>query len=281
MGIAENVGHKMTWLIYCDATSKLIERSEVRSALTPSLRNLQLDPLKFDQSPTSDVVYIKDKKNGEMKKKKQKTEGPTESPPEKLNGEQSQDSTEQTDSDWSEDLFERVMIPLLDENKEPKLDLDGEPIMVMAPHPDDLKGKTFLTNPDLEDENGRSVRKRLRIIEQLDKHEKDRNKHDALMKFRVINDRNKEEDIMTYNDILNHIERDNAEEDGTYWKFRDILAHEHTPKGHKNRNGSEWNIQMQWENGEITWEPLSVIGVDAPVDCALYAKKNQLLGLKG
>ena len=37
MGIAENVGHKMTWLIYCDATNKLIERSEVRSALTSNL----------------------------------------------------------------------------------------------------------------------------------------------------------------------------------------------------------------------------------------------------
>jgi hypothetical protein len=36
---------------------------------------------------------------------------------------------------------------------------------------------------------------------------------------------------------------------------------------------------IEWENGEITSEPLAVIAADDPVTCALYAKENDLLEL--
>ena len=36
--------------------------------------------------------------------------------------------------------------------------------------------------------------------------------------------------------------------------------------------GSNWNVQIQWETGEIAFEPLSVIAVDDPITCAAYAK---------
>jgi hypothetical protein len=36
---------------------------------------------------------------------------------------------------------------------------------------------------------------------------------------------------------------------------------------------------VEWENGEITSEPLAVIAADDPVTCALYAKENDLLEL--
>ena len=38
---------------------------------------------------------------------------------------------------------------------------------------------------------------------------------------------------------------------------------------------------IEWENGEITSEPLSLIAADDPVTCALYAKDNDLLELPG
>jgi len=38
---------------------------------------------------------------------------------------------------------------------------------------------------------------------------------------------------------------------------------------------------IEWENGEITSEPLSVIAADDPVTCALYAKENDLLNQEG
>ena len=34
---------------------------------------------------------------------------------------------------------------------------------------------------------------------------------------------------------------------------------------------------MEWETGEITYEPLSIIAADDPVTCAAYAKENDLL----
>ena len=36
----------------------------------------------------------------------------------------------------------------------------------------------------------------------------------------------------------------------------------------------EWNVQIEWETGEITFEPLSVIAADDPITCAAYAKEK-------
>ena len=36
---------------------------------------------------------------------------------------------------------------------------------------------------------------------------------------------------------------------------------------------------VEWETGEITKEPLSIIAQDDPVTCAAYAKQHNLLHL--
>jgi hypothetical protein len=41
--------------------------------------------------------------------------------------------------------------------------------------------------------------------------------------------------------------------------------------------GSNYNVMVEWETGEITEEPLNVIGKDDPVTVALYAKEKGLL----
>ena len=38
---------------------------------------------------------------------------------------------------------------------------------------------------------------------------------------------------------------------------------------------------MEWETGEITFEPLSVIAADDPVTCAAYVKQHDLLVVEG
>ena len=50
---------------------------------------------------------------------------------------------------------------------------------------------------------------------------------------------------------------------------------------HPNWKGSKYNVMVEWENGEITSEPLAIIAKDDPVTCALYAKDNDLLKLDG
>ena len=38
---------------------------------------------------------------------------------------------------------------------------------------------------------------------------------------------------------------------------------------------------VEWETGKMTEESLSLITADAPVTCAIYAKKHDLLHLDG
>ena len=38
---------------------------------------------------------------------------------------------------------------------------------------------------------------------------------------------------------------------------------------------------IEWENGERTFEPLSIFAKDDPVACAVYAKENNLLHVDG
>ena len=38
---------------------------------------------------------------------------------------------------------------------------------------------------------------------------------------------------------------------------------------------------VEWETGEVTEEPLSIIAQDHPVTCAAYAKDHNLLHLPG
>ena len=40
-------------------------------------------------------------------------------------------------------------------------------------------------------------------------------------------------------------------------------------------------MQVEWENGEVTFEPLSLMAADDPVSCAIYAKQHGLLDTPG
>jgi hypothetical protein len=49
----------------------------------------------------------------------------------------------------------------------------------------------------------------------------------------------------------------------------------------KDYNGSRFNLLVEWENGEITTEPLSVIAANNPVTCAVYAREHDLHDIEG
>ena len=85
---------------------------------------------------------------------------------------------------------------------------------------------------------------------------------------------------MAYNDILDAIP--NSEESNITWQFKRIKAHQGPlNKNHPDYNGSSYNVTIEWENGEITDEPLAIIAEDAPIECAKYALKNKLLDKPG
>ena len=88
------------------------------------------------------------------------------------------------------------------------------------------------------------------------------------------------EAIMSYVQILDHLDQQEQQED--LFKFRAITGHEGplSPQD-ENYKGSKYNVMVEWETGEITDEPLSLIAADDPVTCAEYAKKHDLLHLDG
>ena len=84
------------------------------------------------------------------------------------------------------------------------------------------------------------------------------------------------EEVVSYNDIVNHIEKDDT--DFGVWKFKSISGHQGPlSKGHPYYKGCRYNVLVNWETGESTYEPLNIIAADDSVSCAIYAKENNLL----
>ncbi|OEU21625.1 hypothetical protein FRACYDRAFT_167569 [Fragilariopsis cylindrus CCMP1102] len=173
-------------------------------------------------------------------------------------------------------LGKEFEFPLKDENGNAILGDDGKPLVAIAPPPSDLVGRVFLTKPDERGEVNRA-----RVVELIKDFEGKVEKDMNLIKFKLNYDHSSQEDIMSYNEILDYIEREQNNEDGHHWKFRTILGHVHTPVGHKDRMGSDYNVRTAWETGAISVEPLDFLAKDIPVDLAIYAKKFDLLELEG
>ena len=85
---------------------------------------------------------------------------------------------------------------------------------------------------------------------------------------------------MSYVQILDHLDHQEQQED--LYKFRAITGHQGplSPQD-ENYKGSKYNVMVEWETGEITDEPLSLIAADDHVTCAEYAKTHDLLLLDG
>ena len=66
------------------------------------------------------------------------------------------------------------------------------------------------------------------------------------------------------------------------FKFRSIIGHQGPlATSDPDWKGSKYNVQVEWETGEITYKPLSIIAADDPATCAPYAKENDLLAVEG
>ena len=104
------------------------------------------------------------------------------------------------------------------------------------------------------------------------------------IKFKLKINKDQAEEIMSYNQLMDYIQKGTDAEDDpdSLFKFRDIVAHqgplESTDPNHK---GSKYNVMVEWESGEVTYEPLTLISKDDPITCAVYAKKHDLLDTTG
>ena len=104
------------------------------------------------------------------------------------------------------------------------------------------------------------------------------------IKFKLKINKDQAEEIMSYNQLMDYIQKgtDAVEDPDSLFKFRDIVAHqgplESTDPDHR---GSKYNVMVEWESGEVTYEPLALISKDDPITCAVYAKKHDLLDTTG
>ena len=93
------------------------------------------------------------------------------------------------------------------------------------------------------------------------------------------------EEIISYNQLVDHLEaaanEDNKINDDLY-KFRALIGNQGPLKATEpNWKGCKYNILVDWETGEKTYEPLSILAADDPVTFGTYAKDNDLLHIDG
>ena len=154
-------------------------------------------------------------------------------------------------------------------------DGDGESKQNQMPvfNPADLVGRSFLMDPQEDGQRFRAT-----IVEKLEDHDSKVANNPTRIKFLCkVND---EEEFITYSEVLDYIERD--EESDIVWKFKRIVGHQGPLKpNHPHYMGSTYNVMVEWENGEVTEQPLNIIAADDPVTCAIYARDNGLLNKEG
>ena len=154
-------------------------------------------------------------------------------------------------------------------------DNDPKKVRMHVFNPHNLVGKSSILD-EIED----GQKHRARVIKLIDDHVERFESHPERAKFLCSVNNDLYEEVMSYNEILRLAEAENENE--TLWKYKSIKAHEGPlTKDDKSYNGSSYNVMIEWENGEVTSEPLSLIAADDPVTCAQYAIDKDLLHLDG
>ena len=144
---------------------------------------------------------------------------------------------------------------------------------------DDLLGRTFLLPMD---ENGE--RKRATISEHVKDLYQQQVSRENQLRFKLKIDEDQLDDLISYNQLMEYLE-DKTDtvplEDGLY-RFTCIKDHKGPyTSSDPEYNGSSYNLLIEWETGEQTWEPLSNIIASDPYTCAVYAKEHNLLNTPG
>ena len=177
-------------------------------------------------------------------------------------------------------VFKQFEFILRDELGKSRLDPQGKEIVVIGPSPNDIMERVFLTKPD-----ERGNMERVWVVELINEFNDKLNRDPMQCKFKIAFEKNTPsskgthlDDIMSNNDILDYVERENNNEDGDYWRFRKIISYSLIPgKKEKNKTGIE--IQVVWETSATSTESFEALKKNIPVDLTIYAKENNLLEL--
>ena len=74
-------------------------------------------------------------------------------------------------------------------------------------------------------------------------HDTEIAKNKDLIKFKIKYERDKFEDILSYNKMLEYlVECETNYKNGALWEYCWIIGHQHTPVGHRDCKGSNYNV---------------------------------------
>ena len=247
-GFVDDVGDAFCFKMVTADTEEVLYRSVLRSALDDGNQNLCPSSYPTSDNSDDDEAYPTPRSNGENADLSQL-----------LNA--SQTETQPLPFSLMRDAAEiPLLLTLADDDKDPLIPSTRTHFM----NPDELIGKTFLR--EREDDGTIHRAKIMQRIENAD------NISDQYL-VKVGKDR---EEVMNYNsiiDLLNkQIYRKESNPDNAY-SFKSIKDHKKT--------GSSYEVLVEWDGGEMTWEPIALMRHDDPVTLANYGKENNLLNEPG
>ena len=215
VGIANHVGHEMTYKILTDDTSKVIYRSSLQTALSTTDHSKHVDLL--DGEELTPVLKSPDGEHSQAKP-----------------------------------------LPVFDSS--------------------DLLGQTFLVKHKGEGEPATA-----KIIKEITDGDSRLADQPECKRFLASVYDDGFQEVVTHNEILDHItQQEETKEPTDLWRFQHTSGHQGLLKStDKDYNGSPYNVQVEWVNGETTYEPLSIIAADDPVSCGIYAREKGLLNTPG
>ena len=246
VGVAENQGDVLTFLVLNEATGRVVARSSVRSAVTGP-PNYRADPFFNNSLPLGGEIPANDDDSISSDTTEAVTNKTPYVPPPVVN-------------DLSDYLQPGV---------------DPKEIELPRFSPEELIGKTFLR----EDPNDPNIQYKGTVDRQI--KDLDAEDHQRIKFLCNVGDT---EEIIAYNNLSHLVEQYNETKDGqdAKYAFSEILDHEGPlNKTHNNYKGSSFNVYVKWDDGSKSWEPLSTIANDDPLTVARYAQEHDLLNIPG
>jgi len=143
---------------------------------------------------------------------------------------------------------------------------DNENTILPTVDPLAMIGRTFLLDPN---EDGEVLRAEVKeVFDPVDGET-------GLLKVKVGDS----DEIMTYDAVIEGINRQHEREatqssEERVWIYKTVLDHRKTKNG-------KFEVKVQWEDDQVSWEPLSTLATDDPVFMAQYALDNDLLSTPG
>ena len=116
-----------------------------------------------------------------------------------------------------------------------------------------------------------------KVFHTLDSHQDNLNYNTTIKELITTHKDGYIEDIIRCHDILDHIQNQD-DQDQIEQRFKRIASHEGPlPRKDPYCNRLLYNVVIEWENGEITLEPMSKISADNPTTCNVHVKDHDFL----